>query len=312
MQVRVTFNLNIPLILDQNIYMTHKAGFVNIIGKPNVGKSTLMNALVGEKISIITPKAQTTRHRILGIVNGEDYQVVISDTPGMLKPAYGLQKAMMTQVESAFQDADVLLFIAEVGESPNQPDLIGKLKSRDIPVIVVINKMDLSDQPTVTARIEEWQGVFPGATVIPVSAKLRVNVDSVMDRILELLPENPPYYDKEQLTDKTVRFFVSEIIREKILLNYKKEVPYSVEVVVDQFKESIDIFRIIAYIHVARESQKIIIIGKEGKAIKKTGIMARRDLEEWLGKKVYLELTVKVAKDWRDDDLQLQRFGYEL
>lgn len=292
--------------------MSHKAGFVNIIGKPNVGKSTLMNALVGEKLSIITPKAQTTRHRILGIVNGEDFQVVFSDTPGMLKPAYALQQAMMSQVETAFQDADVLLLIVEVGESADQPELIGKIRSRSVPVIIVVNKIDLSDQVTVTEKIADWQQAFPGAPVIPVSAMLHANVRSVMEQILGMLPENPPYYDKDELTDKTVRFFVSEIIREKILLNYRKEVPYSVEVTVDQFKETARLIHITAYIHVARESQKIIIIGKEGKAIKRTGTMARKDLEAWLGKKIYLELSVKVAKDWREDGRQLQRFGYEL
>jgi GTP-binding protein Era len=266
---------------------------------------------VGEKLSIITPKAQTTRHRILGIVNGEDYQIVFSDTPGMIKPHYRLQEAMMGQVESAFQDADVLLYVVEAGEKTDQPEVTDKIRKRDIPVVVVVNKIDTSDQPAVTAKIETWQEIFPGATVIPVSALLGVNVVSVMEEILKLLPEAPPYYDKDELTDKTVRFFVSEIIREKILLNYRKEVPYSVEVVVDTFKESDKIIHIMAFIHVARESQKMIIIGKDGHAIKRTGTMARKDLEAWLGKKIFLELSVKITKDWRDDGQQLQRFGYE-
>jgi GTP-binding protein Era len=292
--------------------MVHKAGFVNIIGRPNVGKSTLMNALIGEKLSIITPKAQTTRQRILGIVNTEDYQVVFSDTPGIIHPGYKLQQAMMREVESAFEDADLLLFMTEAGESPNTSELTDRIKSTGIPLIVVINKIDTSDQPTLEIKVKGWKEIFPEADIIPVSALLKANLDNLFARILDKIPESPPYYEKDALTDKTERFFVAEKIREKILLNYKKEVPYSVQVAVDQFKESDQIIHILAYIFVARESQKAIIIGHEGKAIKRVGTQARKDLEEWFGKKIYLELSVKVIKDWRDNEKELRKFGFEL
>lgn len=292
--------------------MPHKAGFVNIIGKPNVGKSTLMNSLVGEKLSIVTYKAQTTRHRIMGMINGEDFQMVFSDTPGIIDPHYKLHRSMMKHVESAFQDADLLLYVHEANDRELPGDLIEKMKGSGIPVLVVINKIDLSNQEDLITRVTAWQEALPDSLIIPVSAMLHVNIQTVLDKILEKLPESPPFYDKDTLTDKNMRFFVSEIIREKILLNYKKEVPYSVEVVVDQFKEEGNLVRIIALIFVARESQKAILLGHQGQAIKKVGVRARQELEEWLDKKVYLELTVKVSKDWRDDDRQLERFGYEL
>jgi len=292
--------------------MPHKAGFVNIIGKPNVGKSTLMNALIGEKLSIITPKAQTTRHRILGIVNSEDYQVVFSDTPGIIEPQYKLQETMMREVESAFEDADVMLYIVEVGENAVANELTDRIKALEYPLVLVINKIDLSDQPMAEARIKAWQGIFPDADVIPVSALHGMNIQSVFNKILEKLPENPPFYEKDTLTDKSERFFVAEKIREKILFNYKKEIPYSVEVAVDQFKEKDDLIHIIAYIFVARESQKAILIGHEGSAIKRVGTQARIDLEEWLGKKIFLELSVKVLKDWRNSEKELRKFGYDV
>ena len=292
--------------------MPHKAGFVNIIGKPNVGKSTLMNALIGEKLSIITPKAQTTRHRILGIVNSEDYQVVFSDTPGIIEPQYKLQETMMREVESAFEDADVMLYIVEVGENAVANELTDRIKALEYPLVLVINKIDLSDQPMAEARIKAWQGIFPDADVIPVSALHGMNIQSVFNKILDKLPENPPFYEKDTLTDKSERFFVAEKIREKILFNYKKEIPYSVEVAVDQFKEKDDLIHIIAYIFVARESQKAILIGHEGSAIKRVGTQARIDLEEWLGKKIFLELSVKVLKDWRNSEKELRKFGYDV
>jgi GTP-binding protein Era len=292
--------------------MAHKAGFVNIIGKPNVGKSTLMNSMVGEKLSIVTNKAQTTRHRIMGMINGEDFQIVFSDTPGIIDPHYKLHKSMMKHVESAFQDADLLLYVQEANDKDLPAELIEKIKNSGIPVIVIINKIDLSNQETLEIRVIAWQEALPEATIIPVSALLNVNIPMVLEKILEKLPESPPFYDKDTLTDKSMRFFVSEIIREKILLYYKKEVPYSVEVAVDQYKEEGNLIRIIAMIYVARESQKAILLGHQGQAIKRVGTRARLDLEAWLDKKVYLELTVKVSKDWRDDDKQLQRFGYEL
>jgi GTP-binding protein Era len=292
--------------------MTHKAGFVNIIGKPNVGKSTLMNSLVGEKLSIVTFKAQTTRHRIMGIINGEDFQIVFSDTPGIIEPHYKLQESMMKYVESAFQDADLLLYVHEANDPELPSDVINNMKQSGIPVLVVLNKIDLSSQETVKSRTNSWKKALPEAEVIPVSALLHANIPTVLENILAKLPENPPFYEKDALTDKNMRFFVSEIIREKILLNYKKEVPYSVEVAVDQYKEEDSIIRISAFIFVSRESQKAILLGHQGKAIKKVGVRARQDLEEWLDKKVYLELTVKVKKDWRNSEQQLRQFGYEL
>jgi GTPase len=292
--------------------MPHQAGFVNIIGKPNVGKSTLINALTGEKISIITPKAQTTRQRVIGIVNQENYQIVFSDTPGILEPHYKLQEAMMKEVEGAFEDADILLYLVEAGESTDQQEIADKIRNTGIPVIVVINKIDLTDQPTLETKIREWQQVFPEADIIPVSALRRANLQSVFRSILAKLPESPPYYDKDEITDKSVRYFIAEKIREKILIYYKKEVPYSVEIAVEQFKEREDIIHIVAWIFVARESQKAIILGHQGVAIKRVGTKARQDLEEWLGKKIYLELSVKVLKDWRNNEKELRKFGYDL
>ena len=271
-----------------------------------------MNSLVGEKLSIVTYKAQTTRHRIMGILNGKEYQVVFSDTPGIMRPHYKLQSSMMKEVDSAFQDADLLLYIQEANDMEIPSELVIKLKSSGIPVLVVINKIDLSSQQKVEKLAKVWKEVLPEAEVIPISALLHVNIPGVLEKILEKMPDNPPYYDKDVLTDRNMRFFVAEIIREKILLNYKKEIPYSVEVVVDQYKEEEDIIRISTFIYVARESQKAILLGHRGQAIKKVGVRSRQDLEDWINKKIYLELTVKVRKDWRDDEMQLKRFGYEL
>ncbi|MCD4790005.1 MAG: GTPase Era [Bacteroidales bacterium] len=292
--------------------MKHKAGFVNILGNPNVGKSTLMNALVGEKLSIITPKAQTTRHRIMGIANSENFQIIYSDLPGILSPNYKLQEKMMKFIENALIDADVFLYMVEAGEKNYNEKIINQIKKSGVPLIVLINKIDLSNQEAVEQQVEYWADIFTNSTVIPISALLKFNTDLVLKQIIKLLPENPPYYPKDEITDKSMRFFVSEIIREKILLNYKQEVPYSVEVAVESYKESSDIIRISAYIFVIRESQKMIILGHKGKAIKKVGIEARKDIEEMVGKKIYLELTVKVSKDWRDNEMQLKRFGYEM
>lgn len=291
--------------------MNHKAGFVNIIGKPNVGKSTLMNELVGEKLSIITPKKQTTRHRILGIVNEDDYQIIFSDTPGYLKPGYKLQESMMKFVESALLDADIFLYITAADEQDEDDEIIEKLKETDVPVIVVINKIDLSDQKKIETLYDSWQKKIPNAKVLPVAALHKFNVDTLFKMILELLPESPPYYPKDELTDKTMRFFVSEIIREKIFTNYQQEVPYSTEVIVDAYKEEEKIIRIMAYVFVIRESQKAIILGHKGNAIKKAATQARVDIEDFVGKKVFLEIRVKVSKDWRDDPMKLKRFGYE-
>ena len=291
--------------------MNHKAGFVNIIGKPNVGKSTLMNELVGEKLSIITPKKQTTRHRILGIVNEDDYQIIFSDTPGYLKPGYKLQESMMKFVESALLDADIFLYITAADEQDEDDEIIEKLKETDVPVIVVINKIDLSDQKKIETLYDSWQKKIPNAKVLPVAALHKFNVDTLFKLILELLPESPPYYPKDELTDKTMRFFVSEIIREKIFTNYQQEVPYSTEVIVDAYKEEEKIIRIMAYVFVIRESQKAIILGHKGNAIKKAATQARVDIEDFVGKKVFLEIRVKVSKDWRDDPNKLKQFGYE-
>jgi len=292
--------------------MSHQAGFVNIIGKPNVGKSTLINALTGENISIITPKAQTTRLRVIGIVNNENYQIVFSDTPGILQPHYKLQEVMMKEVNAAFEDADILLYLVEIGESTDQAEVTDKIKKTKLPLIVVVNKIDMTDQSTLEAKIKEWQKVFPNADIIPVSALRKANLQSIFNSILPKLPESPAYYEKDALTDKTVRFFVAEKIREKILLNYRKEIPYSVEIAVDQFKENEKLIHIIAYIFVARESQKAIILGHKGLAIKRVGTQARRELEAWLGKKIFLELSVKVVKDWRNSENELKKFGYDL
>jgi GTP-binding protein Era len=292
--------------------MQHKAGFVNIIGNPNVGKSTLMNALMGEKISIITHKAQTTRHRILGILNEDDYQIVFSDTPGIIKPAYKLQESMMNFVHSAFKDADVLIYMVEMGEKALKDEaLFEKIKNTKTPLLLLINKIDLSEQEEVAEQINHWKEIIPNAEILPISALNKFNIDKILERIIELLPVSPAYYDKDAITDKPKRFFVSESIREKILKHYKKEVPYSVEVEVEEFEDEKDIIRIRAIIFVMRESQKGIIIGHKGAGIKRIGTEARKDLERFFDKKIFLETVVKVKKNWRDDDRQLKSFGYE-
>jgi GTPase len=282
------------------------------MGNPNVGKSTLMNALVGEKLSIITSKAQTTRHRIMGIVNGEDFQIVYSDTPGILRPQYKLQETMMNFVNSALADADMILYVTDVGErSANEGDYIDKIKESGIPVIIVLNKIDLTNQEDLEKVVELWHRSFPDSPVIPVSGLKKFNLDSMLNAILAKLPESPPFFPKDQLTDKYERFFASEIIREKILTNYKKEIPYSVEVEIENFKDEKDIIKIRALIHVTRDSQKGIIIGHKGSMLKRVGTEARRDMEDFFRKKVFLELYVKVTKDWRDKPVMLKRFGYQ-
>ncbi|PTM08658.1 MAG: GTPase Era [Bacteroidetes bacterium] len=289
----------------------HKAGFVNIIGNPNVGKSTLMNAFVGEKLSIITSKAQTTRHRILGIVNGEDFQMVLSDTPGIIKPAYELQSSMMDFVKSAFDDADVLIYMVEIGEKELKDEaFFNKITNSKIPVLLLLNKIDNSNQEELEAQSELWQEKVPNAEFFPISALEGFNVKNVFDRIVELLPESPAYYPKDQLTDKPERFFVNEAIREKILIHYKKEIPYAVEVDTEEFFEEENIIRMRSVIMVERETQKGIIIGHKGTALKRVGVEARKDLEKFFGKQVHLELYVKVNKNWRSDQRQLKRFGY--
>ena len=291
--------------------MTHKAGFVNIIGSPNVGKSTLMNVLVGERLSIITSKAQTTRHRIMGIVNGDDFQIVYSDTPGALKPNYKLQESMMNFVYTAITDADIMLFVTDIYEDiAIEEQVLHKIKNAKVPVLLLVNKIDLAIQNQLEAKVQYWKKEVPNAEVIPVSALEKFNINYIFDRILALLPEGPGFYAKDQLTDKPEKFFVSEIIREKILMNYKKEIPYSVEVIIESFKEEENIVKIRAEILVIRDSQKGIIIGHQGKALKKVGKEARKDMELFLEKKVFLELFVKVNKDWRDSDNELKRFGY--
>jgi len=291
--------------------MMHKAGFVNIIVNPNVGKSTLMNALVGEKLSIITPKAQTTRHRILGIVNHEEYQIVFSDTPGIIKPAYELQASMMDFVKSALDDADILIYMVEVGETAQKNEaFFNKIINSKIPVILLLNKIDKSSQDEVAEKIAYWREKVPNSFVYIISALEKFNVDAVFYKIIELLPEAPPYYPKDQLTDKPERFFVNEKIREKILIHYKKEIPYSVEVETESFIEEETIVRLRSVIMVERDTQKVIIIGHKGTAIKRVGAEARKDLERFFEKKVFIELYVKVNKDWRSDSNQLKRFGY--
>lgn len=293
--------------------MTHKAGFVNIIGSPNVGKSTLMNALVGEKLSIITRKAQTTRHRIMGIINGEDFQIVYSDTPGILKPHYKLHEAMMKQVGNALQDADVLLYVVEAGEKPNEEStIIQQINTSEIPVLLLINKIDAVIPAVAEESERTWLPLFNKAQVIHVSALKKFNMNAVFDAIMQHLPESPPYYSKDELTDKPMRFFIAEIIREKILLFYSKEVPYSVEIVIDSYKDDETIIRIAATLFVIRETQKAIILGHKGAGIKRLGTEARLDIEDFVGKHVFLDLTVKVNENWRDNDMMLQRFGYEL
>ena len=289
----------------------HKAGFVNIIGNPNVGKSTLMNALVGERLSIITSKAQTTRHRIMGIVNGEDFQIIYTDTPGIVNPHYKLHQQMMGVVYNALEDADLFLLVTEVGETLKNQELLSKIILSNTPVILVINKIDLSDQQQVTEKINYWQNIIPRAVVIPASATERFNIDAIFDHIMQVLPENPPYFPKDELTDRSMRFFVSEIIREKLLLYYQKEIPYSCEVAVESYEEKEGVDSIRAIIYVERESQRAILIGHQGKSIKKVGIEARKDIEEFTGKKCFLNLYVKVMKDWRNSDLALKQFGYE-
>ncbi|MCH2034956.1 MAG: GTPase Era [Tenacibaculum sp.] len=292
--------------------MTHKAGFVNIIGNPNVGKSTLMNALVGEKLSIITSKAQTTRHRILGIVNGEDYQIVFSDTPGIIKPAYELQDSMMDFVKAAFDDADVLIYMVEIGEKELKNEaFFNKIVNSNIPVILLLNKIDLSSQEQVQEKVEYWKKKVPNSFVYVISALEKFNVETVFYKIIELLPDSPPFYPKDQLTDKPERFFVNETIREKILQHYKKEIPYSVEVETESFVEEDNIIKIRSVIMVERETQKGIIIGHRGAAIKRVGTEARKSLQHFFDKKIYLDLYVKVNKNWRSNDKQLRRFGYK-
>lgn len=289
----------------------HKAGFVNIVGNPNVGKSTLMNQLIGERISIATFKAQTTRHRIMGIVNTDDAQIVFSDTPGVLKPNYKLQESMLAFSESALQDADVLLYVTDVVENPEKNmDFLDKVKKMTIPVLLLINKIDMSEQKQLGDIVEKWHALLPNAEILPISAQNKFGTDILMKRIQELLPPSPPYFDKDQLTDKPARFFVSEIIREKILLYYDKEIPYSVEVRVDMFKEEKDKINIHAVIYVERDSQKGIIIGHQGVALKKVGSESRKALEKFFGKKVFLETFVKVDKDWRSSEKELDSFGY--
>ena len=289
-----------------------KSGFVNIIGNPNVGKSTLMNALVGERLSIITSKAQTTRHRIMGIVNGDDFQIVYSDTPGILRPNYKLQESMMNFVIGALRDADVILYVTDTVEQGDEAseEIVEKISLSGLPVIVAVNKIDLSDPEKLEAVVAKWQERLPRAEVVPVSALHSFNVGGLFDRIVALLPEGEPYYDKDTLTDRPMRFFASEIIREKIFLNYEKEIPYSVEVEIDSYREEPTIDRIMATIYVSRDSQKVIIIGHRGERLKKVGMAARIDLEKFLNKKVFLQLQVKVDSDWRNSDRRLTKFGY--
>ena len=296
-----------------NKFDMHKAGFVNIVGNPNVGKSTLMNLLVGERISIATFKSQTTRHRIMGILNTDEMQIVFSDTPGVLKPNYKLQESMLNFSESALADADVLLYVTDVVEKPDKNmEFIEKVRKMQVPILLLINKIDLSNQEALVKCVEEWHGLIPQAEIIPISAISKFGVDVVMKRIKDLLPDSPPYFDKDQWTDKPARFFVTEIIREKILLYYDKEIPYAVEVVVEQFKEEAKSIHINAVIYVERDSQKGIIIGKQGKALKKVSSEARKTLEKFFQKSIYLETFVKVDKDWRSSDKELKNFGYQL
>ena len=291
----------------------HKSGFVNIIGNPNVGKSTLMNALVGERLSIITSKAQTTRHRILGIVNGDDFQIVYSDTPGILKPNYKLQESMMKFVRGALTDADVILYVTDTVEQNDEQgaEILEKIRRSGVPTIAVINKIDLTTQEALERLTERWQAELPDAVVVPVSAREAFNLDALVRLIVERLPEGEPFYPKDTLTDKTLRFFASEIIREKILLNYSKEIPYCCEIEIESYKEEPEIDRIAATIYVARESQKGIVIGHKGEMLKRVGRQAREEMERFLGKKVFLQMFVKVNDDWRNSERQLRRFGYE-
>jgi len=291
--------------------MSHKSGFVNILGNPNVGKSTIMNALVGEKLSIISPKVQTTRHRIMGIVNGEDFQIVYSDTPGILKPKYKLQESMMNFVQSALTDADIILYVTDVSEKVEmEGEYLLKIRQSNVPVIIAVNKIDLTDQPKLEAIVEKWHLSFPQSDIIPLSALNSFNLNSLLKSIVDKLPPGEPYFPKDQLTDRYERFFASEIIREKILLNYSKEIPYSAEIEIESFTEEKNLTRISAIINVERESQKGIIIGHKGKMLKKVGTEARIDMEDFFGRKVFLELLVRVTKDWRDKPALLKNFGY--
>jgi GTPase len=291
--------------------MGHRSGFVNILGNPNVGKSTIMNALVGEKLSIITPKVQTTRHRIMGIVNGEDFQIVYSDTPGILNPKYKLQESMMSFVNIALTDADVILYVTDISDAvEKEGEYIGKIKSANIPVIIAVNKIDLTNQTELEKIVESWHAIFPDSDIIPLSALKGFNLDFLLRSILAKLPEGAPYFPKDQLTDKFERFFASEIIREKILINYQKEIPYSVEIEIESFVEEKKITNIRAVIHVSRDSQKGIIIGHRGQMLKKVGTEARLDMEDFFGRKVFLEMYVKVSKDWRNKPTMLKKFGY--
>ena len=291
--------------------MEHKAGFVNIIGNPNVGKSTLMNALVGQKLSIITNKAQTTRHRIIGILNEKDYQIVFSDTPGVIKPAYKLQENMMNFVHSAFKDADVLVYMVEVGEKGlKDENLYNRIKETKLPLMLLLNKIDLAEQDEVMDAIEFWEKELPNAMILPISALNGFNMNEIVAKIVDKIPDSPPYYDKDAITDKSERFFIEEIIREKILKHYKKEIPYSVEIDTEEFFEEENIIRLRSVIMVERETQKGIIIGHKGSALKRVGVEARKDLEKFFGKQVHMELYVKVNKNWRSNDRQLKRFGY--
>ncbi|HEU4718461.1 MAG TPA: GTPase Era [Bacteroidia bacterium] len=291
--------------------MAHKAGYVNIFGNPNAGKSTLMNALVGERISIVTSKAQTTRHRILGIVNGDDYQVIYSDTPGILKPRYKLQEGMMSFIGEALSDADVILLVVDLSDdTPMAEETFAKIRKTKAPLMILLNKCDLVSPETIAAKTEEWKKELPAAELFAVSALKGTNLEKIFGRIIALLPEHPGYFPKDQLTDRSERFFISEIVREKILLNYHQEIPYSVEVVVEEFKENETLVKIRANIFVSRETQKAILIGNKGSAIKQLGIDSRADIEKFLGKKVFLELFVKVDKDWRDTEKGLRRYGY--
>ena len=291
--------------------MKHKSGFVNIIGNPNVGKSTLMNALIGQNLSIITNKAQTTRHRIKGILSDENYQIVFSDTPGIIKPAYKLQESMMQYVKSAFQDADVILYVVEIGEQGlKDKDIFEKIKKLKIPLIILLNKIDLVTQEKVLIEIENWKNKFSDAVILPISALNGFNINEIINSIVELLPFSPPYYSKDEVTDKSERFFVEEIIREKILKHYKKEVPYSVEISVEEFIEEDEIVRIRAIIYVLRESQKAILIGHKGLGLKRIGSESRKDIEKMINKKVFLTTPIKIKKDWRNNSSQLKKFGY--
>ena len=291
--------------------MEHKSGFVNIIGNPNVGKSTLLNVMIGQNISIITNKAQTTRHRIKGILSDKNYQIVFSDTPGIIQPAYKLQESMMQYVKSAFQDADVILYVVEIGEQGlKDEEIFEKIKKLKIPLIILLNKIDLVSQDKVLLEIENWKRKFSKAIVLPISALNKFNINEIIDAIVEVLPISPPYYSKDDVTDKSERFFIEEIIREKILKHYKKEVPYSVEISVEEFFEEEDIIRIRAIIYVLRESQKGILIGHKGLGLKRIGTEARKDIEKMLDKKVFLATPIKVKKDWRNDNNQLKKFGY--